>query len=617
MWYCVLVVLSLPLPSIFEGMKQDKKKIYKELLEKYETLFGQSRKRGRQLSLLRLAVFLSGIIFIYIFAASGSVPGVVISLVSTVLAFVFIVKYHSEILNKKRLYQAFIKVNEDELKAFEGETGQFRDGKEFNNPDHPFVNDIDIFGKRSVFQFLDRSATHPGYEKLAGWLLKPESDKEVILKRQEAVAELKEKLDRRQKFRATGLTLDDDGTGRQRIVNWIKREPLFSNPVYKILVFIIPLITVLLSVLLSTGHIGFQLFMIWLLIPWGIAGGVSGRTNRRHEMVSKTSAILNNYSLLLAEIENLEVNSTLVNELKMSLMADSQSSCKSIKKLSKILNALDHRMNLIAWAFLNGLFLWDILQMMRLESWQKKNRENVEKWFDVIAEMDALNSLANYYFNNDDYIFPEILDGEFSIRSQNLGHPLIKREQLVGNDVNIAKGEFIIVTGANMAGKSTYLRTVGVNLILAMTGAPVCAESFVFKPVELFTSIRTSDSLTENESYFYAELKRLKRIIDEIKSGKEIFIILDEILKGTNSKDKHTGSEALLKQLIQYGATGIIATHDVALGILEKLFPGNIKNRCFEVDITNDKLTFDYKLRPGVSQNMNATILMRQMGITV
>ena len=598
-------------------MIQEKKQIYEELLKKYEQLFGQSRKTGRRLSMLRLAVFLAGIVFIYIFASTGSTNGVVFSSVITVFLFILIVKYHSQVLRRKRLYETFIKVNEDELKALAGETAQFKDGKEFGSPEHQFVNDIDIFGKRSVFQFLDRSATHPGYEKLAGWLLNPEMNKETILKRQEAVADLKENLDWRQKFRATGLTLDDDGSGRQRIINWIQQQPLFSNIVFKILVYVIPPVTVLMTVLLSSGYISFQIYMVWLLVPWGIAGGVTGRTNKRHSMVSKTSEILNNYSLLLAEIEGLEIRSSLINELKQKLMTEKQSACQSIRKLSKILNALDHRMNMIAWAFLNGFFLWDILQMLRLENWQKKNREKAGDWFDVIAETDALNSLANYYFNNDEYIFPEINDGEFSVKAVNLGHPLINKSQLVGNDVDIRKGEFIIVTGANMAGKSTYLRTVGVNLVLAMAGAPVCAGSYIFRPIRLFTSIRTSDSLTDNESYFYAELKRLKRIIDEIKSGKEVFIILDEILKGTNSKDKHSGSEALLKQLIQYKATGIIATHDVALGILEKTFPENIKNLCFEVDITSDKLTFDYKLRPGVSRNMNATILMRQMGITV
>ena len=598
-------------------MIEEKKEIYENLLEKYDKLFGQSRKTGRQLSMLRLAVFLAGIIFIYIFASSGSITGVVFSSVITVFLFIIIVKYHSGIINKKRIYEAFIKVNKDELKALKGETEQFKDGKEFGDPGHPFANDIDIFGKRSLFQFLDRSATHPGYKKLAGRLLDPEMNSETILKRQEAVADLKENLDWRQRFRATGLTIDDDGSGKQRIINWIRQKPLFGNIIFKILIYVIPPVTVLMSILLSSGYIDFQVFMVWLLVPWGIAGGVSGRTNKKHSLVSKTSEILNNYSLLLAEIESLEIRSSYVNELKMKLMTGKQSACQSIRKLSKILNALDHRMNMIAWAFLNGFFLWDILQMLRLENWQKKNREKAGDWFDVIAEIDALNSLANYYFNNDGYIFPEITDGEFSIKAVNLGHPLINKSQLVGNDVDIKKGEFIIVTGANMAGKSTYLRTVGVNLVLAMAGAPVCAVSYSFRPVRLFTSIRTSDSLTENESYFYAELKRLKRIIDEIKSGNEIFIILDEILKGTNSKDKHSGSEALLKQLIQYKATGIIATHDVALGTLEKTFSENIKNFCFEVDITDDKLTFDYRLRRGVSQNMNATVLMRQMGITV
>ncbi len=598
-------------------MIQEKKQIYENLLERYEKLFGQSRKTGRQLSMLRLAIFLAGIVFLYIFASSGSSTGVVFSSVITVFLFIFIVKYHSQVISKKRLYEAFIKVNEDELKALDGITSQFKSGMEFNNPDHPFINDIDIFGKHSIFQFLDRSATYPGYKQLADWLLNPEMNSKTILNRQEAVADLKEKLEWRQRFRAIGLTLDDDGSGKQRITDWIKQPALFQNAVFKILIYLIPLLTVLLTIFLSLGYISFQIYFTYLLIPWGIAGSMSARTNMRHNMVSKTSDVLNKYALLLKEIEGLEAKSSLINSLKEKLIDEQQSACQSIKKLSKILNSLDHRLNMIAWAVLNGLFLWDILHMLRLENWQKRHKESVEKWFNVIAETDALNSLANYYFNNDDYIFPEILSGEFLMEAVNLGHPLINRKQLVGNEVNIKTGEFVIITGANMAGKSTYLRTVGVNLILAMIGAPVCADSYRFRPIPLFTSIRTSDSLTENESYFYAELKRLKRIIDEIKSGKEIFIILDEILKGTNSKDKHTGSEALLKQLIQHKATGIIATHDVALGILEKAFPENIKNRCFEVDISNDKLTFDYKLHTGVSQNMNATILMRQMGITV
>ena len=298
-------------------------------------------------------------------------------------------------------------------------------------------------------------------------------------------------------------------------------------------------------------------------------------------------------------------------------MTQEQTASKSLKSLSAILNALDNRMNFVSWTIFNGLLLWDILHMRRLENWQKLHKDKIVDWFESIAELDALICFANFSYNHPDAIFPEIMNGENGVKAESLGHPLIPREVRVDNPLEIKNSQFIIITGANMAGKSTYLRTVGINLILGMCGAPVCATKFSFKPVEIYTSIRTSDSLQKNESYFYSELKRLKAIIDELKTGKELFIILDEILKGTNSKDKHAGSEALLKQLIRYNASGIVATHDVALGILQESFPDHILNRCFEVDIDGDRLTFDYKLREGVSKNMNATLLMREMGITV
>ncbi|NOX46905.1 MAG: DNA mismatch repair protein MutS, partial [Chlorobi bacterium] len=220
-------------------------------------------------------------------------------------------------------------------------------------------------------------------------------------------------------------------------------------------------------------------------------------------------------------------------------------------------------------------------------------------------------------FNNPEAEFPQVKNSDYIFKAEELGHPLIPKVERVDNEVGVKVKGFSIITGANMAGKSTYLRTIGVNLILGMIGAPVCGRGITISPIQLYTSIRTDDSLQKNESYFYSELKRLKAIIDELKKGTKLFIILDEILRGTNSKDKHAGSEALLKQLIDLKASGIIATHDVALGNLEKSFPEHIKNRCFEVDINGSVLSFDYKLRDGVSKNMNATILMREMGITV
>jgi DNA mismatch repair ATPase MutS len=352
-------------------------------------------------------------------------------------------------------------------------------------------------------------------------------------------------------------------------------------------------------------------------LPLGISGSFSKKVNKKHMEVSRTSAMLSKYGKLLYEIEKAGFSSEIISDFKESLKTDDATSSLEIKKLSSILNALDNRLNFVSWVLFNGFMLWDILQMLRLEHWQTKHHDKLENWFDVIAETEILISLANFSYNNPEAEFPKLQNSGFIFKAEKLGHPLISKTDRVDNEVEIKTTGFSIITGANMAGKSTYLRTVGINLILGMIGAPVCGKGVTLNPVRLYTSIRTDDSLQKNESYFYSELKRLKAIIDELKRGTKLFIILDEILRGTNSKDKHAGSEALLKQLIDLKTAGIIATHDVALGILEKSFPDHIRNSCFEVDIDGSELSFDYKLRDGVSKNMNATILMREMGITV
>jgi DNA mismatch repair ATPase MutS len=256
--------------------------------------------------------------------------------------------------------------------------------------------------------------------------------------------------------------------------------------------------------------------------------------------------------------------------------------------------------------------------MIRLEKWKSRNDRKLEKWFDSLYAVDELNSFAGFAFNHPEVVYPVFSEKDFKLEASGMKHPFIDRRTCVGNDSHI-KGwkDFQVITGANMAGKSTYLRTVGINLVLAMTGGPVLAKSFVFKPVDLFTSITTSDSLQDGESYFFAELKRLKQMIDLLENGNKMFIILDEILRGTNSADKRKGSKSLISQLVRLGASGFIATHDLALGELKKEFPEHVENKRFEVEIINDELYFDYKLKEGISQNLNATFLMKKMGITV
>lgn len=598
-------------------MTSEVKKEYQLNLESNQKLLRRTIHLNKTISFLRLLVFIIAAVAVYIFARTGSPALLVLSVIMALIIFLALVKIHSQILIHKKLHEALHTINENEISALDGNYSCFVNGIEYSDPAHPFCTDLDVFGEGSLFQFLNRTSTQPGKDALAGMLKNPVNDSSAISALQEAIKELRNNTNWRQDFQATGMVYRDSKTEVERIIKWIELPPLFSHYLFGVLRVSVPIMTLSMIVITAIGFItGFHL-ILYLFFPLAVSGAFAIRVNRRHQQVSKTSEMLTKYAVLLRKIESLEMISPKLNDIKLKVKSDKLTASGSLKTLSGILTALDNRLNFVSWTLFNGFVLWDILQMHRLEKWQNLHRNEIHKWFEAIAEIDAMNSLATFSFNNPEVVFPVLSQIDDPIHAESLGHPLIHKRTRVDNPFDIRKGQFLIITGANMAGKSTYLRTVGVNLVLAMCGAPVCAKSFFFRPVNLFTSIHTSDSLYKNESYFYSELKRLQAIICELKSGRELFIILDEILKGTNSRDKHTGSEALLKQLIRYGASGIIATHDVALGELQVTFPENICNLCFEVDIHGDRLTFDYKLRKGVSKNMNATILMREMGITV
>jgi len=602
---------------IFNPMNDTLQSLYEEKRNLYSSLLQKTNKRIKTISLARLFDFLLAMILVYVFARAQNTIGIIVTIFTSIAIFIFLVKLHSKLLTIKNLLESKIKVNIDELEALDGNFEDFDKGEEFIDPDHPFSFDLDIFGEGSLFQFINRYATEVGKIRLANFLKQPELGKKVISNNQEAIKELSSYLDWRQNFLAIGKTYHEKKGDHQRMLDWVQELPVFRAKVFTLLIYIIPVLSMIMIYLLATGTISYNMFLLYLLIPWGISGSYAVKVNRRHNMVSKTSKMLSKYAMLLNAIEEKNFRSSKLVALSLKLKPGKSSAGTSIKQLSAILTALDNRLNFVSWALFHGLLLWDILQMKRLENWQGKHKDNMKNWFDVIAEIDALNSFSNYNYNNPNTLFPEIEPGKFNLSAINLGHPLIPAKVRINNDIAIHEGEFLVITGANMAGKSTFLRTIVVNMIMGMCGAPVCADKFEFSPVNIFTSIRTNDSLHKNESYFYSELKRLKRIIDELKAGSNLFVVLDEILKGTNSKDKHAGSEALLKQFISLNTSGIVATHDVALGKLEGLFPENIKNKCFEVDINGSQLSFDYKIRDGVSKNMNATILMREMGITV
>ncbi|MCD4694825.1 MAG: hypothetical protein K8S16_01190 [Bacteroidales bacterium] len=591
--------------------------LYESRREMYAERLNRSARRSRNMSYFRLADFVLAMFLVYIFARYNSPAGIIISIFITLGIFLYLVKKHSSILTQKKLEKAYVEINENELSALSGKVDINPDGKNYIDNHHPYSDDLDVFGVGSLFQYVNRSASIIGNDRLAQMMEQPENNVDEIRRTQDMVRNLSGLLDWRQDFMAIGRVFKEIKDDDQKIIEWSQKKPLFGNTIFLILSFIIPVLSFTMAILLSLNLVSVQQFFLYLVLPWGISGFSAIKVNTRHMMVSRTSEMLKKYSLLLNLVEKVDATVPKLNEIKKVLGTEKNSAGLKLKKLASILTALDNRLNFVSWALLNGLLLWDIMQMIRLERWQAKYMGDVKKWFDVIAQVDALNSVANFAFNHPDAVYPDIYSGPFEMNAKNLGHPLIPNNQRIANDFNIKKGEFVIVTGANMAGKSTFLRTVGINLILGMIGAPVCAAEIRFSPISVYTSIRTKDSLLKNESYFYAELKRLKAIIDELKEGRELFVILDEILKGTNSKDKHAGSEALLNQLLSLNATGIVATHDVALGSLEDVFPKQVKNLCFEVDINDGQLFFDYKIRPGISRNMNATFLMREMGITV
>jgi DNA mismatch repair ATPase MutS len=315
-------------------------------------------------------------------------------------------------------------------------------------------------------------------------------------------------------------------------------------------------------------------------------------------------------------IENIDVKSVLLKDLKDTFYANKEPARVQIAKLIKIVDSLDNRNNIVLGFLLNGLLFWDWNHMLIIDKWKSRHIDNYVKWQDALSYFDALSSFANFAYNNVDFIFPEISSGEFIFEAENMGHPLISEKERICNNFIIGESpRYAIVTGANMAGKSTFLRTVAVNLILAGCGAPVCADKFIFTPLPVYTSMRAEDSLLKHESYFFAELKRLQNITKELDKGNKLFIILDEILRGTNSEDKRKGSIGFIKKITLKKAYGLVATHDLELAKLTETQPDIFTALCFEVKIENNKLDFNYKLQKGITQNMNASFLMKQMNI--
>ena len=379
----------------------------------------------------------------------------------------------------------------------------------------------------------------------------------------------------------------------------------------------LPWLFSVVSIALITGFIfdvvtGIQLGT-WFFIGLAITGIYLKKINLLSTHVSEVQDTFHQYYQLLGLIEGAVFHSGILKEKRNHIHLNDQKASVILKRFSKAIDSLDQRNNMIFGVLGNGFLLWDLRQSYKLERWITSYRSQVEQWFEVIEFLDAYNSLGNFSFNHPNFVFPKLNSDSHITEARGLAHPLLDPEKRIANDFGIEKEEFFIITGANMAGKSTFLRTVSLQIIMANLGLPVCADSCSYTPIKLITSMRTTDSLTDDESYFFSELKRLKFIVDEIKTD-QYFIILDEILKGTNSTDKAIGSKKFIEKLVGSRSTGIIATHDLSLCEVADVLP-QVKNYYFDAEIINEELNFDYRFKQGICQNMNASFLLKKMEI--
>jgi hypothetical protein len=583
---------------------------YNQQLTEHRAEAKRLRKQIGWLSTLRLAVFLLTGFGIYQtfnqwqIAAGIAIVGAAV--------FLILLSRYTDCKATRALHKRLIALNETELKIAAGDFHHQPDGSEFQNPSHAYSLDIDLFGRGSFFQYANRTAIKEGTQNFVKYLLS--NDITAIAERQEAIKELAELSKWRQQYTARSQGIHTEHSANS-IISWINSYKPFLKPwhFWGTIVFGLLSIGVIALGIIEVIPIGISVY--WLLLGLALTGFYLKRINGLAQHTEMAKDTFRQYALLLEQIEEQTFTSALLKHQQLKIEADGTKASQIFKRFSKALDALDNRNNLISAIFGNGYLLSDIRQAYHVEQWIKAYGHKVEDWFEVVTFFDTFNTLGTFAFNHQDFRYPELTENGQTIVAKGLGHPLLPRDERITSDIELSESQFFIVTGANMAGKSTFLRTIALHIVMANVGLPVCAISSSYKPTKLITSMRTTDSLTDHSSYFFSELTRLKFIVDTItEKTAPYFVILDEILKGTNSTDKAIGSRKFVEKLVKLNATGIIATHDLSLTEIEGELEA-VKNYYFDAQIINDELYFDYKLKQGVCQNMNASFLLKKMEI--
>ncbi len=594
--------------------------MYRKLIHSYEQQLQTVKATSTFLSNIRLLIVVIGIgLGLYLYSIHAYVLCIFI-LLSILIAFIITAAKHAAVLQQLKYTAALKEINEQSLRRLSSEWKESKDtGEEYQDDEHLFSGDLDLFGRSSLFQWINTTNTFLGRELLKQSLLTPLRNITELQVRQKAIMELGQKLNWRQKFQAEGKIVFEKAQNPASLFAWSTCPSIFNNPWTVWIIVFSPFITIaslVASILISS--ISYWIPFILFFVQGTVLLIKSKKTYEPIHTIDTHKQPIQMYSQLLALFEKEKFESVYLKRLQQSLKnASKVPAYKQLQKLEIIADMISFRRSQFYLPF-NILTLWDFQCILALEYWKSKFGKHLSNTLHVIGEVESLCSFAVIGHDHPQWVLPSFTENKLCLKAKALGHPLIPSNLRVCNDLYLTEKIPIgLITGSNMSGKSTFLRSLGINLILAYTGAPVCAQEFHCSFMEIYTSMRTKDNLEKNISSFYAELLRIKAIIDAAKKGKPVFFLLDEIFKGTNSGDRHIGAKTLIKHLYKARALGLVSTHDLELGALGMEPEKTVENYHFEEYYKNEQIYFDYTLRRGISSSLNALYLMKQIGIEI
>ena len=533
------------------------------------------------------------------------------------------------LLQLSETYRRAVRYFESGLARLDGSwAGRGEPGTRYLDPAHPYAEDLDLFGKGSLFELLCSARTPMGQDRLAAWLLEPATP-DRVRERQEAIAELAGRLELREDIAVLGENARE-GVDTQALFAWAERAPLLEPSPFRIVSWgltafgVTAVIGFLVGLLAEFGMFTLPqrtlaelelYFLSMLMVYTAVLLHFKKRTDR---IIREIEEAGNDLSLIAGVVRRLEAErftSPRLSRLRAELDAEGHPPSVQIAKLNRLIELVDSRRNL-ALRLISPLLMWDLHLSYSIESWRAVSGPALRRWLNAVGEIEAFSSLAGYYYEHPNDVFPEFTDESPCLDAAAIGHPLLEESRVVRNDVRLGRdGRLLVVSGTNMSGKSTLLRTLGINTVLAQAGAPVRAKRFVLSPLSVAASIRVVDSLEDGISRFYAEILRLHQIVNMTTGRSAVFFLIDELLQGTNSHDRRIGAEALTRVLIERGAIGLITTHDLALADIPEKMGSQAANVHFEDRFEDGQIHFDYQLRRGVVQTSNAIELMRSLGL--